>query len=319
MTDAFGRKIDYMRVSITDRCNLRCTYCMPEPVPSMSHDEILRFEEVLRLCHILAHLGIKTVRITGGEPLVRKGWLDFMRNLIKIPGLKHVVLTTNAVFLEEYLEDIASLGLSGINISLDSLCPEVYHQITGSNEFAQVWKSINKALTLDLKLKINCVPIRGLNESQILPLVDLTQNMKLDVRFIELMPTNSGKGHVGIKTDDIMEILTAKYPNLIPDTTERGFGPARYYRIKGNKGSLGFISASSENFCAGCNRIRLSPGGFLTLCLHHSRGLDLRGILRNGASDQEIENAIKLSVNKKPERHFFQSETGLNHMSKIGG
>ena len=319
MTDAYGRKIDYMRVSITDRCNLRCTYCMPEPVPSMSHDDILRFEEVLRLCRIMAKLGIKTMRITGGEPLVRKGWLGFTKSLLEVPGLNNVTLTTNAVLLGEYLEDLAALGISGINISLDSLCPDIYRQMTGFDMFAKVWESINRALALGVKLKINCVPIQGLNDCQILPLADLTQSMKLDVRFIELMPTGVSKGHIGIKTKELLKILVAKYPDLRPDGDSRGFGPAKYYRTPGGKGSVGFISARSEIFCAGCNRIRLSSSGFLTLCLHHSKGIDLRGPLRNGASDQEIEVAIKQSVNEKPEKHFFQSETELKHMSKIGG
>ena len=319
MTDTFGRKIDYMRVSITDRCNMRCAYCMPEPVPSMPHDDILRFEEVLRLCRIMAKLGVTTMRITGGEPLVRKGWLDFAKNLINTPGLKQVNLTTNAVLLGEYLEDVATLGLSCINISLDSLCPDIYRQMTGFDMFAKVWDSINKALALGLKLKINCVPVRGVNDSQILPLADLAQTMKIDVRFIELMPTGVSKDFLGITTEEILKVLAAKYPDMIPDRDIRGFGPAKYYRTPGGKGCIGFISAGSEIFCTGCNRIRLSSSGFLTLCLHHSKGIDLKKPLRSGASDHEIEDAIKQSVSEKPERHFFQKETGLEFMSKIGG
>ena len=319
MTDAHGRKIDYMRVSITDRCNLRCAYCMPEPVPSMPHDEILRFEEVLRLCHIMTKLGIKTIRITGGEPLVRKGWLDFLRKLKAIPGLSHVALTSNAALLGEYLEDLASLGISGINVSLDSLCPRIYRQITGFDVFAKVWDNINKALAFGFMLKINCVPIRGVNECQILKLSDITQTLPLDVRFIELMPTGTNNSLAGIKTEELLETIAVKHPSLKPDKSRRGFGPAKYYRINGSKGCIGFISARSEMFCASCNRIRLSASGFLTLCLHHAKGIDLRGLMRGGASDGEIEGAIKQGISDKPEKHFFQSETGLMHMSKIGG
>ena len=319
MTDSLGRKINYMRVSITDRCNLRCAYCMPEPVPSMPHDDILRFEEVLRICRIMAGLGIETVRITGGEPLVRKGWLDFAKKLAEIPGINDVTLTTNAVLLGEYVEDLAELGLSGINISLDSLCPDIYRRMTGSDLFAKVWESINNALQLEIRLKINCVPIRGVNERQVLPLAELTITKPLDVRFIELMPTGINQGYVGIKTEEILEILNAKYPSLKIDDSRRGFGPAKYYTIESGRGSIGFISAASETFCVGCNRIRLSSSGFLTLCLHHSKGLDLRAHLRSGVCDRQIEDAIIQSVNEKPERHFFQTHTGLEFMSKIGG
>lgn len=319
LSDGFARKIDYMRVSITDRCNLRCAYCMPEDVECIRHEHVLRFEENLRLFEILAGLGIKYVRVTGGEPLVRKGWLDFVKSLKMINGIERVTITTNAVLLEPYLEQLAEIGLDGLNISLDTLDPQIYHKITGFDMFGQVWSSINKAVELGLKVKLNCVPIKGINDDEILRLATLPHTMPIDMRFIELMPTSISGDMEGIATQDILDGVMAEYPNLTGDDTIRGFGPARYFKTPEMLGSLGFISPISHEFCSGCNRIRLSSDGFLTLCLHHSLGLDLRGMLRGGASNAEISSAIVEAVNNKPQRHLIGEEVGLKHMSKIGG
>ncbi|MCL2621004.1 MAG: GTP 3',8-cyclase MoaA [Defluviitaleaceae bacterium] len=319
LSDRFARKIDYMRVSITDRCNLRCAYCMPEDVECIRHENVLRFEEYLRLFEILAELGIKYVRVTGGEPLVRKGWLDFVKALKVINGIERVTITTNAVLLEQHLDELAKIGLDGLNISLDTLDPQTYHKITGFDVFGQVWSSINKAVELGLKVKLNCVPIKGVNDGEILKMVTLPRTLPIDMRFIELMPTSVSGDLEGVATEDILEAVKMEYPHLAGDDTIRGFGPARYYKTPDMLGSLGFISPISHEFCSGCNRIRLSSDGFLTLCLHHSVGLDLRGLLRGGAGNAEISSAIVEAVNNKPERHHIGEEIGLKHMSKIGG
>ncbi|MCL2753001.1 MAG: GTP 3',8-cyclase MoaA [Defluviitaleaceae bacterium] len=319
MKDSFARKIDYMRVSITDRCNLRCVYCMPEDVDSIGHEKVLRFEELLRLCSIMAELGVKYIRITGGEPLARKGWLDFVRELKAISGVEAVTLTTNAVLLEPYLEELAKIGVNSLNISLDTLCRETYRKLTGMDAFDAVWSGISKAVQMGFRIKLNCVPIKGVNDDQILQMAALPQTMPLDMRFIELMPTGAGAGLEGIPTDDIVELVTQKYPELVTDGRIHGFGPAKYLKSKDMKGGLGFISALSHAFCDKCNRIRVSSDGKLILCLHHTKGLDLRSLLRSGATDGEIKEAIVESVKNKPERHHLDTEVNLEHMSKIGG
>lgn len=319
MRDAFARKIDYMRVSITDRCNLRCGYCMPEDVPFMAHDDIMRFEELLRICSIMAGLGVKTIRVTGGEPLVRRGCFEFIKALKEMPGIENVALTTNGVYLEQHLEGFAAMGLDGLNISLDSLSPEIYSQITGFDAFNKTWDAIVKAVDLGLRVKINCVLMKGINDSQILPMVALLEQMPIDVRFIELMPTGFGKNLDSMAKEEILGIIQEHYPNLEEDYSKHGFGPAKYFKASGMKGSIGFISAVSDIFCATCNRIRLSSEGFLLLCLHYSDGIDLRAMLRGGASDEEIAAAIKESIKHKPEKHSLDKQTELKHMSKIGG
>ncbi|MCL2568432.1 MAG: GTP 3',8-cyclase MoaA [Oscillospiraceae bacterium] len=320
MRDAHGRVLDYMRVSITDRCNLRCTYCMPHELPFLSHDDILRYEEILRVCRAMAKLGVKTVRITGGEPLMRKGCVDLIRELKAVPGIEHVTLTTNAVLLEPYIDELAALKLGGLNISLDSLSAEGYQKITGQDVFHQVWKALNRAVETGIRVKINCVAIRGKNEGEILSLVRLAETMPIDVRFIELMPADEGDAMEGISGEEISGVLLGAYPDLTPDPSKRGFGPARYFKSEKLKGGIGLIDAISNHFCADCNRLRLTSQGFLKLCLHHGDGLDLRAMLRGGVGDVEIETAIAEAAFAKPARHCFdQSTSGIQKMSQIGG
>lgn len=317
MRDALDRRIDYMRVSITDRCNLRCKYCMPEDLPPISHCDILRYEEILRLCTTVARMGVKHVRITGGEPLVRKGCVDFIKELKSVPGIESVTLTTNAVLLEPYIEELAALELDGLNISLDSLNPKTYLQITGQDELHTALRSLNAALTAGLCVKINCVPIKGVNESDILPIAKLTESNQADVRFIELMPNDADGGFKGVSGKEVIGILTCEYPDLKQDHLRHGFGPARYFKSSRMKGSVGVIDAVSNHFCSSCNRLRLTSDGFLKLCLFHDAGLDLRGMLRGGASDSDIESAIKKAVHHKPESYIDSGK--INNMSRIGG
>ncbi len=322
MNDSLGRKIDYLRVSITDRCNLRCRYCMPGDLPFIPHVDILRYEEILRLCALAAKTGIQNVKVTGGEPLARKGCVDFVRALKAVRGIEHVTLTTNGVLLEPVIEELAGIGLDGVNISLDSLDRETYRQLTGRDALDGVWRSVQKAVEAGLRVKINCVAIRRLNDGEIPAIARLAEVRPLDVRFIELMPTGSGERLSGCSGAEILERLRSAYPDLAPDPTRHGFGPARYFRSARLQGAIGLIGAVSDHFCAACNRVRLTSEGFLKPCLCHHDGLDLRGLLRGGADDAEIEAAMERVIYTKPERHRFADMDmgdGIGTMSRIGG
>jgi len=322
MLDAFGREINYMRVSITDRCNLRCGYCMPKDgVPAVSHSQVLRYEELLRLCAIAARAGIRSVRVTGGEPLVRKGCVGFLRGLGATPGIERLSLTTNGVLLEQFADELAKRKLDSVNISLDSLDPQTYARITRRDSFPAVWRGLGKAVTSGLRVKINCLPMAGLNDAELLDFARLTENMPVNVRFIEFMPTRSGSGYKGISSEEILNRLAQVYPDLSPDTHIRGSGPARYFISRKMRGSVGIISTGSTGdscICTECNRVRLTSEGFLKLCLFHGDGLDLRGLLREGADDEQILAAFTQAIARKPGGQSNPGR-GIENMSKIGG
>lgn len=319
MRDSFGREINYMRISITDRCNLRCNYCMPNELPPLSHQDILRYEEILKICSVAANIGIRTIKVTGGEPLVRKGCIPFLQVLKSTPGIDRVTLTTNGILLAQYIDELVKMKLDGVNISIDSLNAENYRHTTGSDSFSAVWTSLNDAVQSGLHVKINCVPIRGQNDKEIIPLARLTEILPIDVRFIEYMPTNESESFSRITGAEILNRLSKIYPDLAPDESSHGSGPARYFKSDKMQGSIGIIDAFENTngcFCPDCNRIRLTSYGFLKLCLFHEDGLDLRKLLRNGASDSEIETAIISAIHQKPAQHQFGS---IKNMSKIGG
>ena len=323
MRDAYNRVIDYMRVSVTDRCNLRCGYCMPEGISLISHDDVLRYEEIIRLCAAAARAGVRTIKVTGGEPLARKGCVDFIKTLKTLPGVRQVTLTTNGVLLEpDDIDELAGCGLDGLNISLDSLNPETYRRITGRGEFHRVWRAFESAVDAGLRVKINCVPIKGVNDGEIIHIAGLAEAFPVDVRFIELMPAGAGGGFRGIPGGEILRIISGEYPGLRPDGSPRGFGPARYFSGGGLKGSIGLIDPVTHSFCEGCNRLRLTSDGQLKLCLYHDDSLDLRGMLRTGAGGDEIEAAIKRAACQKPKAHLFGEEDsggGIKNMPQIGG
>lgn len=321
MLDQFGRKIDYLRLSLTDRCNLRCRYCMPEDVPFIPHEDILRFEEMIRICAIGTQLGIHTLKITGGEPLVRKGCTELMRELKALPGIKHVTLTTNGVLLEENLPALLDLGVDGINVSLDTLDRELYHSLTGRDELPKVLSGLRKAILSGLKIKINCVPLSDSGLDGLLTMVELPIHYGVDLRFIEMMPIGHGQDFVPLAPGLLERAVLEKWPSLAPTAERRGFGPARYYTSPELKGAVGFIDAVSHTFCDRCNRIRLTSEGYLKLCLCHGDGLDLRALLRDGATDGEIKAAMEQAIMDKPAHHSF-SEGHADEariMSQIGG
>lgn len=321
MTDAFGRNITYMRVSITDRCNLRCGYCMPEPLPALPHDDILRYEEILRVCAAATSLGIQRFRITGGEPLVRKGCMSFLKQLCSLPNVEAVSITTNGVLLEQYVPQLVEMGVASVNISLDTLDREAYARLTGTDALEAVLSAIHAAVAAGLQVKINCVPLAGVTENEIYGLATLAESQPIDVRFIELMPTAVNAGFTAYNVQQILAQLRLRYPDLHPTTDKRGWGPARYYKSEMLQGQVGFIEALSNHFCEDCNRIRLTSEGFLKLCLYHDDGVSLRSFLRSGCSDEALAQAMRSAIYNKPQRHFFGVESygGIQQMSKIGG
>lgn len=323
MLDACGRRIDYLRISITDRCNLRCIYCMPENgVSSILHDALLRYEEIVRVVRLMQPLGVQKVRITGGEPMARRGCLELVRSLHEMGGLSRIAMTTNALLLRGRMREARDKGLTSINISLDTLDPVCYRQMTRLGNVAPVLDAIDEALTCGLSVKVNAVPIRGMNENDLVSVAALAKDKPLCVRFIELMPVGCGAAFSPIPTDEVLAKMEAAFGALPPDETRHGDGPARYVKPRGFVGSIGFIGAVSHEFCDHCNRVRLTSDGFLKLCLNHSAGLNLRELLRSGASDEQITAAIRDAIQKKPLRHGFYevlTDREGRRMNEIGG
>lgn len=325
MIDGIGRNIDYVRLSVTDRCNLRCVYCMPEEgVESISHDRILRFQEILRICRILASQGIRKVKLTGGEPLVRKGITELIRELKQIDGIDNVTITTNGVLLEEMYDELVEAGIDAITVSLDTLNGEVFKQITRRDEAERVKRGIEKAVTENkVPLKINCVPVLGIREQQLTELVELARDHKVHVRFIEMMPIGMGSSFPFVKEDELRLTLEKTLGPLTPCNDVEGNGPCHYFAAEGLKGRIGFISAVSHKFCDSCNRIRLTAEGFLKTCLQYDSGAELKPLLEGGCSDEELAEVIIKALQEKPAGHNFGNAAvdgkERRGMSQIGG
>ena len=326
MQDQYGREIDYVRISITDRCNLRCTYCMPEDgiADYTSHTAILSYEEILRVAKSLAKLGIKKIKLTGGEPLVRLGCIDLVRELKAIEGIEQVTITTNGVLLAEQAEDLIQAGIDGINVSLDTVEREIFAQITRRDYFDQVIAGIEKVKSLSYgNLKINCVPIAQFNKNEIVKLAAQAKNYPLSVRFIELMPIGLAKEFTAVSKEDIMAMLTEAFGEMTPYEGTLGNGPAEYYSLPDFKGHIGFIGAIHNKFCGQCNRIRLTSGGFLKLCLNQNKGGDLLPLIRGNAGDEELTEAMRNIIYQKPLAHHFyeedQNDTDSRQMFQVGG
>ncbi|MBS6397016.1 MAG: GTP 3',8-cyclase MoaA [Clostridiales bacterium] len=324
MIDGKGREIDYIRISVTDRCNLRCCYCMPEDgIPACSHEEILRYDEILRLTEAFAGLGFRKVKLTGGEPLVRRNLAGLVGELKAIPGIEQVTLTTNGVLLQEQMKELAEAGIDSINLSLDSLDPGTYQQITRRDCLDQVLEGMREALRYPgIPLKINCVPM-GQSEEELCELAELARTCLVHVRFIEMMPIGLGKGFQGRSEQEILEILEDRFGPAGPVSEILGNGPGHYYEFAGFHGRIGFISAVSHKFCHTCNRVRLTSQGYLKTCLQYDRGKDMREPLRAGASLEELQELIREALLEKPEGHAFFQNSGENKeqriMSQIGG
>ena len=336
LIDNFGREISYLRVSITDRCNYRCIYCKPEEqFEFIPHKEILRYEEIVEIIEEAVNLGVTKVRITGGEPLARKGVVDFIKKLREIKKLEDISLTTNGFFLSEYAEKLKDAGLNRVNISLDSLQEEKYKRITRGGSLEKALKGIDSALKAGLlPIKINTVLIRGINDDEVEDFVRLALERPLNIRFIEFMPT--GEEVINefenkfISVQEIKEKLIKKYL-LNPIKIYNSNGPANYFRIKGAKGTVGFITALSQHFCETCNRIRLTSEGKLRPCLFSNKGIDIKKTIRKLARDKKndrflrkeiIKDKLKEAVKLKPVGHKLNIKNQENlsfHMSRIGG
>ena len=321
MKDSFGRTIDYLRLSITDRCNLRCRYCMPEGCEWLPMGQILTLEELSTVAEIAAELGIRKLKVTGGEPLVRKGCVGLVASLKSIPGIEQVTLTTNGVLLERYAVELRRAGLDGVNISLDTLDPVVYADITGFDALSEVLKGLDAAMEQGFRVKVNAVLQQGVNEDHWPALLELAQNRALDVRFIEMMPIGWGRGLQSLPNDALRRKIETTFGPLTPDSSVHGNGPAVYWHIPGFLGSVGFISAIHGKFCSTCNRVRLTSTGCLKGCLCYEAGEDLRTPLRSGELD-EVRLRFRRLIASKPEAHCFErlsQVTERREMSKIGG
>ena len=322
--DNYGRTIDYMRISVTDRCNLRCRYCMPEDIPSISHDEILRFEEILKICRCAVSLGVRKFKVTGGEPLVRKECLSFLRGLKALPGVEQVTLTTNGVLLASRIPELKAIGIDGINISLDTLDPDTFRQITGFDDFGKVWEGLMAAQASGIRTKVNSVLLQGINDKDFEKLTELAKDYPVDVRFIEIMPIGYGQNYRGYDRKALLSLLAARYPDYHTVTIPRGNGPASYIAIPGFRGCIGFIAAIPGKFCDSCNRIRLTSDGFLKPCLYYGESIDLKTPLRSGASDEQLCGLIREGILEKPACHQFwspdtEADREQRQMSQIGG
>ncbi|MBN1470632.1 MAG: GTP 3',8-cyclase MoaA [Syntrophaceae bacterium] len=330
MLDKYSREINYLRVSITDRCNLHCVYCRPkEGISLQGHEDILRYEEIIRVVSLAVRMGLIKVRVTGGEPLVRRGCVDFLASLKKIDGLQDISLTTNGILLEEFAQRIFDAGIQRINVSLDSLDKDKYFRITNGGNLDAVLRGIIRAEDVGFSpIKINTVLIKGFNDDEALKFARLAAEKPFQVRFIELMPMGKTKLDYGedyMPTSQLIEKISQHYGlEQLKSKKNKSDGPARIFRIKGGAGEIGFINPVSEHFCATCNRLRLTSDGKLRACLLNETEIDLKKALRENCSNAELEKLIWDAVLLKPQKHdVVCTDNSLKkcsrNMSEIGG
>lgn len=332
--DMFSRTISYLRLSLTDRCNLKCIYCVTEDEKNghlikLGQDELLTYEELLRVVRVAVEMGITKLRLTGGEPLVRHNIMNFIDNLAAIEGLDDIRITTNGVLLEKYAGGLFAAGVTKINISLDTLRPERFAEITGVDCFDRVWKGIETAMAVGFfPVKLNMVVMRDINDDELVDFAELSRKTPLQIRFIEFMPIGSStrwNKNTYMSSDEIMGRFRS-FGELIPQEKQQADGPARVFKLGVDAvGSLGFISPISHHFCDRCNRLRLTSEGRLRSCLLHDEETDLRGVLRAGCSDADIRETLMTAIRNKPKGHQMaerlKEDGGDCHgrMSRIGG
>ncbi|WP_298267669.1 GTP 3',8-cyclase MoaA [Geobacter sp.] len=324
LVDSFGRRINYLRLSVTDRCNLRCRYCMPvEGVEKLTHGDILSYEELFRIARAAVAIGVEKIRITGGEPLVRKGIVPFLARLAALPGLRQLVLTTNGLLLPEMAAELRRAGVQRLNISLDSLKPDTFRAITRTGDVTRVLAGIDAALAAGFPPpKINMVVMRGVNDDEVVEFARLTLDRPFTVRYIEYMPATREENwqRLCIPAGEILDRIATVY-GLEPVEKGAMAGPSRDYRIRGAAGTIGVISAVSGHFCSECNRIRITSTGMAKSCLFSDEGLDLRPFLGAGGQTP-LEDALRRLVGCKPERHGMDAEKAEHRafsMAKVGG
>lgn len=325
MLDGYKRNINYLRISLTDRCNLRCVYCMPaEGVEQVAHGEILTLEEIYQVVKAATLLGIRKVRLTGGEPLVRLGVTDLIKRIKETTSIDDISITTNGILLKKMGKDLQQAGLNRVNISLDSLEQETFHKITRHDALHQVLAGIDEALSLGLHpVKINTVVIRGVNDHEVLDFARWTTKEPVHIRFIELMPigtSNPWAGDCYIPAEEIINNINNKLGTLTEEHKLAGSGPAKYFRLPGAPGTIGFITAISEHFCQQCNRLRLTANGKLRPCLYDNREIDIKAALRAGSTPEQLAEVIGQAISLKPDRHHMQQGwQDQRTMSQIGG
>lgn len=319
MKDSLGREIDYLRISLTESCNLRCIYCMPEGVAPKVCGETLTKENIFDIVEVAVELNIKKIRLTGGEPLLRQDIVEIIQG-IKDRGIEKIYITTNGILLSEKIEKLKKAGLKGVNISLDTLDREQFNYITRGGDLERVLQGIEKALNLNLEVKINSVIMKDINENAIEELAKLTLNSQLDVRFIELMPIGQGKKFTGISNNDIYNRLEKTF-EFDRDYKEIK-GVSTYYKLKDSKGNIGFISPINSCFCETCNKIRLTSDGVIKRCLNSKGNTNIKESLDKNIEKEKIKEILEQEIFKKPERHLFGKENKdeeLKNMNAIGG
>jgi len=324
LIDSFHRRINYMRISVTDRCDLRCIYCASTSFHDQTHEDTLRYEEIHKVAQAAASIGVSKIRLTGGEPLVRLYLSRLVKLLANTPGIDEVSMTTNGTLLAKYAAELKAAGLQRVNISLDSLKPDKFTYITGGDKLDDVLHGIEVAQNIGLvPVKINVVVLKGINSDEITDFARKTITDDWNVRFIEHMPFTWAKmqGNELVSTQEIISIIRAQFGELEPHFPQVGNGPAKYYKIHGAKGTLGFIGAVTDCFCAQCNRFRLTSDGKLRPCLLDDDEIDIRGPLRSGATIAELAKIIQSAADVKRAQHHLSTgiKPSSRSMRQIGG
>ena len=318
MKDKAGREIDYMRISITDRCNLRCKYCMPGDIETTDMANLLTYEEIAKVTETAASLGIRHIRLTGGEPLVRRGCVDLVKKIKNISGIDTVGMTTNGVLLAEHARALKEAGLDSVNVSLDTLDETEFQRLTGRDELKAVLAGIGAAQEVEIPVKINTVHYKNLDWRAVLAYADERQ---IPVRFIEMMPIGYGAAYTGKSNEELFRQIEDCYGSA-SEAGKHGAGPAVYYHFPGLNIDAGFISAIHHKFCESCNRIRLTSEGYLKLCLCYEKGVDLRAVLRDPKKGQALQEVMKKAISEKPVEHCFEQISEMTEhkaMVRIGG
>ena len=327
LTDNFQRTVRYLRLSVTDRCNLRCTYCMAEDMTFLPKSNILSLEEMVFVSRAFVELGVEKIRLTGGEPLVRNGIIELAKSIAKLDGLRELVMTTNGVLLNQYAQSLKDAGVARLNISIDSLKKDRFKQLTRFGELSDVLAGIRSAKQANFeRLKFNVVILRGINEDEVVDLTQFAIDQDCDIAFIEEMPLGEIDSHLRTESQldniSVRQQLEQGFSLEKSNFSDQAAGPARYLKIKDTDTKVGFISPMSDNFCSTCNRVRLTVEGQLLLCLGNEHSLDLKQIIRDHPDNIDfLKQAIIESMNQKPERHYFDPNdiTITRHMSVTGG
>ncbi len=324
LIDKHNRPVNYLRLAVTDKCNLRCTYCMPENMTFVKKKKLLSYEEMLRIAHMLAKEGVNKIRITGGEPFLRKDIIYLLKELTQIKGIDKVAITSNATLTAKYLDELLSMGIHSFNISIDSLDKERFYEVTRRDVYDDVMSCIQEMMKNDLDLRLNCVVMDGKNTEDILPFIEMTKEHKVSVRFIEEMPFNGDQSTPTLEWNylKIIEHIQSQFPE-IEKLQDPKYSTSMNYRVKGHKGSFGVIPAFTRSFCGSCNRIRITAQGLFKTCLYDQGVFNIRDFMRNGATDAQVLDIVKQALSMKSkdgyEAERNRSSNVSESMSTIGG